>query len=232
VDSSKKLNNLALTIIFIKSLSVLAVLSLLFACQGSIASQVISNSYPTAPRNYKTAGFDNSADISDYTKHYQYLALKISDEDWRAFYQKFPEYWRDIQNSKSYTFMNDYNTGYTAYSFRWNMMNKKRGWDKVTVERLQSKKVIIGDDIYQIIFSLGVPVRILWDNDFDILFYKDDTAIILEDSKLKCVNACQECTKKMSSTEKEDRGIKVLEDVFTRSDDEVLKILKLTRPDF
>jgi hypothetical protein len=228
--SSKKMNDLVLTKI-IKLLFALAVLSLLYSCQGSIASQVIANSYPTAPRNYKTAGFDNSDDINTYTKHYQYLALKISDEDWSAFYKKFPEYWKDIQAAKSYTFMNDFNSGYTAYAFRWNMINKKKKWDEATIERLQSKKVLRGDDIYQIVFSLGIPDRIIWDNDFDILIYKDNTAITLEDSRYKCVNECQECSKRMSTIDKQDKKIDQIEDVLTFSDDEVLKILKLTRPD-
>lgn len=128
----------------------LGMLSLLFGCQGSIASQIIANSYPTASRNYLTAGFERSEDVGTYVRHYQYLAFKIADEDWRSFYVKFPEYWKDIQNSKSFTFMNDYNSGYTAYAFRWNMMNRKKNWDDATVKRLIAKEVLKGEPLAKV----------------------------------------------------------------------------------
>lgn len=227
-----KKNNLTLVMNVIKYLYILALLSLLIGCQGSIASQVIANSYPTEPRNYKTAGFDSSGQIGAYTKHYQYLAFKISREDWEAFYKRFPEYWRDIQKSKSYTFMNDYNTGYTAYAFRWNMMNKKKEWDGITIERLKSKFIVRGDDIYKIVFALGIPDRLLWDNDFDILIYNDDTAIIIENDKCEYSANCHDCTKYLSTEEKNKKLINTTDDVFAISDNEMLKILKQTRPEY
>lgn len=212
------------------ALILLTLLCLLSGCQGSIASQVIANSYPTELRNYKTAGFNSTDEINGYAKHSQYLAFKISSEDWRSFYSRFPEYWIDIQNSKSYTFMNDYNQGYTAYAFRWNMMNKKKSWDDATIERLTQKKLLGGDDTYKIVFAMGPPERIIWDNDFEILIYNNDSALLLKDSKYASMSECKGCVKKMDTTEKINKSLDINQEYFTKSNDEVLSDLKLTRP--
>lgn len=214
------------------ALCVLVMLSMLYGCQGSIASQVIANSYPTAPRNYKTAGFANANEIDDYTKHYQYLAFKISSEDWSAFYSRFPEYWSDIQKSKSYTFMNDYNAGYTAYAFRWNLMNKRNKWDQTTIERLETKQIIKEDDIYKIVFAVGMPQRILWDNDFDILMYSNGNAILLDNNKYKYSVECKECIKKIEYIDGINKKNEGSEDEYTKSLDSILKTLSLTRPEY
>jgi hypothetical protein len=221
--------------IFMKVINLLLLLvlaSILNGCQGSIASQLIANSYPTKPRNYITAGFDNSYEIDDYAKNYEYFAFKISTDDWRSFYNRFPEYWKDIQKSKSYTFMNDYNAGYTAYAFRWNLINKKKEWDKETIERPKAKIVVEGDDIYKIVFALQTPKRILWDNDFDILIYNDTTSLSLEHGKLNNMMTCFTCLNKLSEDDKRIMGINEKGDVYRLGDDEVLKTMKLSRPDY
>lgn len=223
LESTMKLSQLCLF---------LGMISLLFGCQGSIASQIIANSYPTAPRNYLSAGFEKSEDVGAYAKQYQYLAFKMTEDDWRGFYVRFPEYWKDMQSSKSYTFMNDYNSGYTAYAFRWNMLNKKKKWDDGTVNRLIAKNVLKGDNIYQVVFSLGIPERILWDNDFDILIYGNDIAISIDNVVVNKIYACKGCCKKMSLTDKQNRNLDINADIFVISEDEVLRILNLSRPEY
>lgn len=202
----------------------------LFGCQGSIASQLIANSYPTAPRNYKTAGFENAEEVSNYARNYQYLAFKISQEDWRAFYMKFPEYWIDIQNSKSNTFMNDYNSGYTAYAFKWNLLKKKEAWDNDTLKRLDDKKVVSGDDVFKVIYAIGVPERIIWDNDFEILIYNDDKCILIQNNKCSSILACKGCVKKMSAEEIRARHLPPNGDSYTISNAEILTLLRQKRP--
>ena len=209
--------------VLIKALCSFFLLSFLFGCQGSIASQIIANSYPTQPRNYKAAGFDTVDEMDSYVKNYLYLASKISKEDWDAFFKRFPEYWVDIQYSKG-TFSGDYNAGYTAYAFRWNMINKRKTWDEATIERLKSKKLIDGDDIYKIIFSVGVPQRLLWDNDFEILIYNNNVAIRILDGKFNTENKCSECTNIALV-----RSGKIYYDI---NNDEVLKIMNLNRPSY
>lgn len=208
---------------FTHVLCFLVMLISLFGCQGSIVSQLIADSYPTAPRNYKSAGFSNTDEIKEYAQHSQYLAFKISAEDWKAFYNRFPEYWSDIQNSKRMAFMNDYSPGYTAYAFRWNLNNKINQWDQPTLTRLKSKKLIKGDDIYKIVYAIGLPERIMWDNDFDILLYVDDTAILLNDHKYSYLMACKDCNGWPTHLVRSENS-------FYKSSDKVLQILNLTRP--
>ncbi len=213
-------------------LSLPAFLCSLNGCQGSVASQVIAHSYPSAPRNYKSAGFENANEVKEYATHAQYLAFKISFEDWVAFYKRFPEYWIDLQNSKNYTFMGDYNKGYTAYAFRWNMMKKKNSWDKKTIERLNAKNLILEDDIYKIVFAMGIPERIIWDNDFDILIYKNNTALILRNERYFSIMECNSCAIKLDPREQVYKSVDPTRSYYLKSDDDVLSVLKLTRPTY
>ena len=216
----------------VSALCLLVLLSSLAGCGGSIAAQVIANSYPTAPRNYKTAGFDNSDQIRDYALNYKYLAFKISNEDWDAFYKRFPEYWSDIQDAKGNAFMNDYNVGYTAYAFRWNMMRYKEKWDEPTIKRLKSNQIVRGDDLYKTIYALGSPERIIWDNDFDILIYKNDVAVLIDNDKYKEKMDCNKCTIKMNYEEKRRNSLDPNADIYVMNDDQVLTLLKQIRPEY
>lgn len=217
----------------VATLFVLSMLTIMYGCQGSIASQVIANSYKTEPRNYKSAGFNNVSEMDDYVKNYEYLALKMSTEDWDSFYKRFPEYWTAVQNSKSYTFMNDYNSGYTAYAFRWNMMKREKTWDIKTVERLRLKKLESGDDIYKIIYSEGIPQRLIWNNDFDILAYDNGDTISLKENTCFIKAECKECLKKVTDYNINTNGVSRNGAArYEISDDNVAKIFGITRSEY
>jgi hypothetical protein len=199
-----------------------AILLVLSGCQGSLISQMYAASYPTEPRNYKPAGFNSRDEIRAYADYYQYLAFKIPSEDWEMFYRRFPEYWRDIQLSKSIAFAEDYSPGYTAYAFKWNIDCKQKGWDDPTLKRLRAKILSPGDDAYKIIFALGMPPVIIWDNDFDILLYDDGSAVLLKDNKFNSSMSCTKCTEYPLTN-----GVKG--DNRYKSSDKILKILNLKR---
>ncbi len=111
-------------------------------------------------------------------------------------------------------------------------MKKKNNWDKKTIERLNSKNLTVEDDIYKIVFAMGIPERIIWDNDFDILIYKDNTALILRNDNYLSIMECSRCTTKLDPREQVSKSIDRTKEYYFKGDDEVLGILRLTRPTY
>jgi hypothetical protein len=201
------------------------ILAPLLGCQGSVVSQMMASSYPVAPRNYKTAGFTNIEEVKDYERNSPYFAFKISADEWKSFYNRFPEYWYDIQTSKNIAFVSDFHPGYTAYAFKWNLDSKKKEWDESTTNRLASKNLSKGDDIYKIVFALGVPYRIMWDNDFDILMYENDTAVLLKNNLFDYSTTCKGCTSWSMNMFQSEHSL-------FKGSDKLLEVLHLTRPNY
>ncbi|MCD6336893.1 MAG: hypothetical protein J7M01_01510 [Candidatus Marinimicrobia bacterium] len=152
------------------------------------------------PRHFKSAGFESKSEAQKYIHDYLYYANKLTDKEWYAFYQRFPEYWKDIQHAKVIGSSIDYHPWYTAYSFKWNSDKRKQNWDASTLNRLSHKELIVGDDIFQVVNALGVPDRIIYDNDFEILIYKSNFAIIFENNVFLKKQTCIGCSKSFDHT--------------------------------
>lgn len=218
-----------LRVLFFVMVIILTSLNLI-GCQGSVVSSIVSYSFPKEPRNYRPVGFDNADQIDKYADYYEYFALKIAHDEWTSFYRKFPEYWQDIQKSKQYTFFGDYHPGYTAYAFKWLTSIKKKDWDGDIIKRLEDGRLSEGDDIFKLIYALGVQDRLIWDNDFEILIF-GNKAIVLKKSAYGKTIDCDKCSVLLSSSELLDRKIEPSQQKhYILSDDSVIKILSLVRP--
>lgn len=148
------------------------------------------------PRNYKPAGFESSKEASEYVKNYLYYASKLTSDEWSAFYSRFPEYWNDMQSAKSIGSINDFHPWYTAYAFKWITDKKAATWGYATNERLREGLLARGDDIFKVVVGRGVPVRIIWDNDFEILLFRGNYAAIFQDSGYSEQKRCTGCATK------------------------------------
>ena len=126
------------------------------------------------PRNYEPAGFSSWKEVKPYLKDNLYLANKLSAEEWDAFYKRFPEYFKD-QNSAiaNYYGAPKYHPPYTAYAFRWTTLNRREAWDATTIARLDRGELQEGDDVFQVIYALGAPRRVVWTNDLEALYYQN-----------------------------------------------------------
>ena len=68
-----------------------------------------------------------------------------------------------------------------------------KGWPDGTVERLKNKQILPGDDVFKIVYSLGPPERIIWDNDFKLLIYKNGLVCKIHDGVLTATKTCEHC---------------------------------------
>tara|TARA_Y100000780_G_scaffold84483_1_gene76409 strand:- start:1033 stop:1590 length:558 start_codon:yes stop_codon:yes gene_type:complete len=152
------------------------------------------------PRNFKPVGFNSADEAELYVPDYLYYANKLTDEEWDAFYQKFPEYWKDLQKAKSIGFAPDYHPWYTAYSFKWNTGRRKGNWSDQDIERLNQKRLKKGDTIFKVIDSWGVPTRVIWDNDFEILTFRNNVAVVFIDGVYAYQRKCKGCFKNSMAT--------------------------------
>jgi len=184
------------------------------------------------PRNFKPAGFDTWDEALPYVGIKNYLAANLSAEDWKAFYKRFPEYWNDLQTAKSIAFIGDVNEihpAYTAYNWRWTTLNRKKPtWSAEKTQRLESGSVLSDDTPFEIFYAKGAPNRIIWDNDFEILIYKPDTAIMLKAGKLKEIKDCPGCWEAPTNTDDDA-------DEFSKSgmhEWDILAALDLKRPTY
>lgn len=212
-----------------KKLLITTTLLLIFisGCAGSLTQQVVSEYYQKDPENYLAAGFNSVEEIQTYLPHYLYFAFKISSEEWHQFYQKFPEYWLKVQHSKKTSFSNDFNRGYTAYAFRWTTLNRQKGWPLEISKRLSNKEIAKEDDVFRIVYALGSPQRVVWNNNFEILLYQNGLSYLMEKEVLKETKVCEKCCEELTENEKlayENAGT-----TYRHSDEWVLKKLNLLK---
>jgi len=94
----------------------------------SLTLLVLAGCVNTATQ-FKPAGFQSADEAKEYVPYYLYYAKKLTNEEWEAFYSRFPEYWKDIQTAKVLGGSMEFHPWYTAYSFRWNTLRRKGAWD-------------------------------------------------------------------------------------------------------
>ena len=186
----------------------------------ALALLVISGCVNT-PAQFRPAGFQSADEARQYVPNYLYYAKKITSAEWESFYRRFPEYWKDIQTAKLLGSNLEFHPWYTAYSFRWNALRRKEAWDPATVSRLEHGDVRPGDDIFKTVVGRGVPPRVIWDNDFEVLLYKSDEALIFDGGVLARIAACPGCASTYDRASQE--GL---------SEADVVKTLGLQRPKY
>ena len=157
----------------------------------------------TNRENYIPAGFNTAAEARAYVPEYLYYAKKLTANEWDEFYRRFPEYWKDVQSAKRLGSTLEYHPWYTAYAFKWNTLRRRQHWDTGTVSRLDRKDLLPGDDVFQTIFAIGPPGRVIWDNDFEVLAYSSGNALIFENGLLSRVVACPGCDARYNSASRE-----------------------------
>lgn len=173
------------------------------------------------PENYRPAGFESVAQAREYVPDYLYYAKKLTKSEWDDFYDRFPDYWKDIQAAKSFGSTMEYHPWYVAYAFRWSTLRRKEKWGGAVVSRLDRREVLPGDDAFKVIYALGVPGRIIWDNDFEILAYLPGTALIFEGGNVARIASCEGCAARYDTVYK--TGME---------DSDVITTLKLSRPKY
>jgi len=181
------------------------------------------------PRNFKPAGFDSSDEVLPYVHITSYLTANLEDIDWKIFYKRFPEYWEDIQLAKYLGGTIDHHPWYTAYAFRWTTLNRKKPtWSAEKIRRLERHQFVPGDTPFEIFYGLGPPERLMWDNDFEILLYETDVALIMESGRLKKNKICTNCWEFILDHDDETP----VEDQMKLHDNQILATLGLSRPDY
>ena len=173
------------------------------------------------PRHFKPAGFNSADEAQLYVADYLYYANKLTDEEWDAFYHRFPEYWKDIQDAKTIGSTMEYHPWYTAYSFKWNTNRRKMNWSAEEIDRLKDKQLKKGDTVFKVVDSWGVPGHVIWDNDFEILAFNNNKATIFIDGVYAYQEECKGCFEKYSD---------ITESGMDTND--VLETLRLKRPSF
>lgn len=113
------------------------------------------------PRHFKSAGFQSWDEAKEYIQDYLYYANKLTDEEWDAFYHRFPEYWKDSQQAKLLGSTMEYHPAYTAYAFKWNTDKRKNKWNEKTLKRLRIGSIVEGDTIFKVVHARGVPGRVI-----------------------------------------------------------------------
>lgn len=191
---------------------------LLFA----VVSAIVLSACVNTPAQYKPAGFQTTDEVREYLPNYLYFAKKVSHREWESFYNRFPEYWKDLQTAKQLGGSLEFHPWYTAYAFRWStLQRRKEWWSSDTISRLERRDVRAGDDIFKVVMGRGVPTRVIWDNDFEILLYKSGEALIFDQGTLARVVACKGCA------EIDNPG-----STDGMSEDEVVKLVGLERPKY
>jgi hypothetical protein len=150
-------------------------------------------------RNYKAAGFESAKEARGYLPSYLYLSRQLTAAEWDAFYQRFPEYWKAMQGAKELGVTTDFYDWYSAYAFRWTTLARRPSWTAPDLERLSRKQVSQGDDVFQIVYALGPPVRVIWNNDVEALIFAQDHAVLLKEHRADRVTVCRNCAKKFSA---------------------------------
>ncbi len=176
-------------------------------------------------RNYKPAGFESANEVYPYFANSIYYSGKLTPEEWNAFYTRFPGNWTELQGIIALGGTMESFPLNTAYAFRWTTLNKKSMWTDDVLQRLSRHEIKEDDDIYIIIFALGPPQGVIWDNDFEILLYKPDKAIIMNSGKFSKMKICNGCWKLIDNHLNEQT-----EWIDGDTSSEVLQELNLERP--
>lgn len=144
--------------------------------------------------NYSQVGFNSMAEYYSYYPNHAYYGSRLSGEDWAAFRRQFPEFW-NTKESLSLLFATpmDYPEWYSTYAFKWTSLQREKTWDAATVARLSNGQIQPGDDIFQVIKAMGPPNRVVWTNQYEILLYNNDTAIVMNDSHYRETLPCKNC---------------------------------------
>lgn len=175
---------------------------------------VVFSGCVNTPQYFKSAGFQTKDEAKEYIHDYLYFAHKLSDEEWAAFYRRFPEYWKDREKARTLGSTLEFHPWYTAYAFKWTTNKRKNKWREETLKRLETGNLAEGDNIFKVVYARGVPGKILWDNDFEILLYKQDKALVFMEGVFNKERECLHCIRNgMGSTA-------------------ILHTLKLTRPKY
>ncbi|MDH4100921.1 MAG: hypothetical protein OEV28_10155, partial [Nitrospirota bacterium] len=87
----------------------------------------------------------------------------------------------------------DYPEWYSTYAFKWTSLQRESAWDVATTARLVNGKIQPGDDIFQVIKALGPPNRVVWTNQYEILLYYNDTAVVMNSSHYRETLPCKNC---------------------------------------
>jgi hypothetical protein len=180
---------------------------------------IIASSCVNTSEQFKPAGFNSASEAGEYVPEYLYYAHALTKDDWDMFYREFPEYWKDMQQGKAMGASLEFHPWYTAYSFKWNTKRRSKLWDQESIDRLYKKKLKAEDDIFKVIYALGPPKRVVWNNYFEILLYKPDLAIIMDKGFYKSTSRCSKCYE--SDSDVLNTGM---------SDNDVLKVLGLKAP--
>lgn len=175
----------------------------------------------TTPRHFKSAGFQSKDEAKEYTKDFLYYANKLTDEEWDAFYHRFPEYWKDLQKAKLWGGTIEYHPWYTAYAFKWNSDKRKSKWNETILKRLEGNNLVEGDNIFKVVYARGVPDRLIWDNDFELLIYESGEALIFKNGVFHKESKCLGCSKEYDE---------MIEEGMDEND--VLRTLGLARPEY
>lgn len=160
------------------------------------------------PRNYIPAGFTSANEVKPYLENYIYFSSKLTKSEWDAFYARFPEYYQDIHVAKGIGSTIDIHPWYAAYAFRWTTLNKRKSWPPEIRSRLDKGDVLYNDDVFQLVYAMGPPSRVIWDNDIEVLLYAEGAAFIIGDSKIKSIKKCPGC---WQDPDKYESGMSVLE---------------------
>jgi hypothetical protein len=188
-------------------------------------------------RYYKSVGFNNKNEVEKFTyENSFYFSRQLSSTEWDKFYKNFPEFYEYQMTSSpdvSPVVMTSYGSFamdipirkhldpiLVAYAFKWSLINREKIWDNKLKKRLGLKILNEEDNIFKIVKVLGIPERVIWNNEHEVLLYKPNKAILLKDGFYAGEELCKMCYKPF-----------IVEDVFRdlvetgMSDDEVIVLL-------
>lgn len=143
--------------------------------------------------SYNSAGFKDEKYAKAYLEDFRYYQHKLTDRDWDLFYKRFPDYWKNVQDAKLIDAEYDFIRSYTPLAFKWNTNRRMKKWSESTIRRLKEKKVNTTDNIFKIIYSLGVPSRAVWNNNHEILIYNSDKSVLLKNDRFYSYAQCKGC---------------------------------------
>jgi hypothetical protein len=151
----------------------------------------------STPRNYVPAGFGSAEEVRPYVSSYLYYASKITPAEWNAFYIRFPEYFKDMQAAKQLGSTMEYHPWYVAYAFRWTTLQRRNEWPSEIVARLERGETAIGDDVFHVVYAMGPPARVVWNNDAEALLYPNNAAFVMNSSVVIRKESCVDCSARL-----------------------------------
>ena len=101
------------------------------------------------------------------------------------------------------------------------MKRKEEVWTKECITRLEKQKIEKNDTSFQVVYAIGPPKRIVWNNEFEIFIYEDGMALIFEEGLYASEKLCEGCYEKYNDQ---------LSEGFTNED--IIQKLGLKRPKY